>query len=227
MMSLPAAAAETRRKRQPHQAGRASRGSGQPPSALRSTWRHFAGGLRPMSRPAPLDQAVPNQLAGTRDPMSNRSAAVSGPVGVDPAVAQEWPVRAGDIHLARSSGTISVSSRRGWPWREFRRKCRPRNFGPRTRCLRRPVLVADAVGHGDIAAVGDGVAALDGFPGRMLVLPKFLFSPDASRWPWDRRGFPRLAAPSAARPRDTTGPNRSARRSRRIASASRNPGRPA
>jgi hypothetical protein len=36
-------------------------------------------------------------------------------------------------------------------------------------------FVADAVGNGDVAAVGDGVAALDGFPGTVLALAVFFF----------------------------------------------------
>ena len=32
--------------------------------------------------------------------------------------------------------------------------------------------MTNAVGHGNETAVGDGVAALDGFPGRMLALAK-------------------------------------------------------
>ena len=70
-------------------------------------------------------------------------------------------------------------------------------------------FVADAIGDGDVAAVGDGVAALDGFPGGVLALAVFAFSRrDASRWRWDRKGFPRLAWRSGARLRDTIGPSR-------------------
>jgi len=36
-------------------------------------------------------------------------------------------------------------------------------------------FVADAIGNSDVAAVGNGVAALDGFPGGMLSLAMFFF----------------------------------------------------
>ena len=36
-------------------------------------------------------------------------------------------------------------------------------------------LDADAIGHGDVAAVRNGVAALDGFPRVVLLLAEFLF----------------------------------------------------
>src|SRR5262252_582915 len=36
-------------------------------------------------------------------------------------------------------------------------------------------FVADAVGHGDVASIRNGVAALNGLPRRMLRFAKFLF----------------------------------------------------
>ena len=56
-------------------------------------------------------------------------------------------------------------------------------------------LVADAIDHGDVDAVGDGVGALDGLPGVVLRPRRTPLSPpDASRSPWDRRASARPAA---------------------------------
>jgi len=44
--------------------------------------------------------------------------------------------------------------------------------------------MADAIGHRDVTAVGDGVPALNDFPGAMLIDAVSRFFPrDASRWP--------------------------------------------
>ena len=78
------------------------------------------------------------------------------------------------------------------------------------------LLQADAVRGADVAAVGDGVAALDQFPRLVLGLAVLcLLATGASRWRWGRRGSRRPGARSGGRLRGTTGPSRSARRSSR------------
>ena len=104
-------------------------------------------------------------------------------VGVDPAVAQERPVRAAELDLrqvAVHDQDLFLVHRRAL--RRSGRRARRRTTGPRTRCRpcspacpwRRGSLVADAVRRADVAAVGDGVAALDQFPRVVLRLAVLL-----------------------------------------------------
>ena len=81
--------------------------------------------------------------------------------------------------------------------------------------------MADAIDSGDVTAVRNGMAALDGFPCVVLVHADCFFSSDASRWRWDKKESARLARRSAARLPDTIDPSKSIRRFSRNESARR------
>ena len=86
----------------------------------------------------------------------------------------------------------------------------------------RRLFQADAIDGRDVTAVGDGVAALDGFPGGMLVdavLGLFRRMPADGRR--DKKEFRPLAGRSGGRLRDTIGPSKCRRRSCRSGSARR------
>ena len=62
-------------------------------------------------------------------------------IGIDAAVAQKWPMRAGRIHFAEVQwNDQDFFFVRHSLWRGFRRRCRRQNFAPRTQCRRRRVF---------------------------------------------------------------------------------------
>ncbi len=117
-------------------------------------------------------------------------------VGVDAAVAEEGPVGAGDVHLGEVHGDdedfLLFDAGLG---EKLAGGAGDEALAPELDAVAASgFFQADAIGDGDEAAVGDGVAALDEFPGAVLVGAVFgLFPADASRWRWGRRGFPRPA----------------------------------
>jgi hypothetical protein len=102
-----------------------------------------------------------------------------------------------DFRRRQSAGRAGTASACAWcpRWRGQRAQSKfppwhRRGFGedfaggaghetlaPEFNAFAREFFVADAIGHGDVAAVGDGVAALDGFPRVVLAFAVFFFSP--------------------------------------------------
>src|SRR5438128_1357033 len=137
-----------------------------------------------MSPPAPVTQAVP------RVPWSG-SGSINPPPGeprisVDSPVAQERPVRAGDVHLGEINGhdEIFLFVFAGFG-QDFARGAGHEALAPEFDPLAAGgPFEADAIGDGDIAAVGHRVAALNQFPGVVLVRTLLFFLP---RMPADGR----------------------------------------
>src|ERR1700722_11851628 len=96
-------------------------------------------------------------------------------VGVNAAVAEEGPVGAGDIHL----GEVHWDDEDfllfdAGPAKNLAGGAGNKALPPEFEAVAADgFFQANAVGDGDVAAVGDGVAALDEFPGGMLVLAVF------------------------------------------------------
>ena len=98
-------------------------------------------------------------------------------VGVDPAIAQEGPVRAVFIdsgpHHVREDDFLAIDAAFGEDLsaRRDEETLAPKfQASPADGCF-----VADAIDGCDVATVRDGVAALHGFPGGMLRLSVFFF----------------------------------------------------
>ena len=115
-------------------------------------------------------------------------------VGVNPPVAQERPVRARVVHLGevngRNQNLLLVLRGLGEDFAGgsghetlapeldavTRRRSRLRFTSTRRVALARQAdnfFMADAIGYRDVAAVGDGMAALDGLPGVVLAFAEF------------------------------------------------------
>ena len=98
-------------------------------------------------------------------------------VGVNPAVAQERPVRARVIHLGKVNwhNQNLFLVRRGFG-KDFAGSSGDKTLSPKFNAVATNAVedfMADAIGHGNKAAVGDGVRALDSLPGVMLPFAEF------------------------------------------------------
>jgi hypothetical protein len=102
-------------------------------------------------------------------------------VGINPAVTQERPVGAGDVHMGqvdrRDQNLFLVGTGLG---DDFTRCAGDKTLSPEFYAIAADAienLQADAIRHGDITAVGHGMCALNGFPGTVLFdAVFFLFS---------------------------------------------------
>ena len=144
-------------------------------------------------------------------------APVDAGVGVDAPVAQERPVRA-DLRRSAAGSPRRPGSPRGRPTPRRRttpngsaRNELPQNSSPSPPSAATSCPTRLTARHVD--AVGDRVRALDRLPRRALLRAVLGL---LARVPADRRRVEEdgraAQAPSAARPRGTTGPSRSARR---------------
>ena len=98
-------------------------------------------------------------------------------IGINPPVAEEGPVGAGGVHVSQIHGDEEVSflgdSGLG---EDFAGGAGDEALPPEFQAVAAHAgedFVADAVDGGDVAAVGDGVGALDGFPRSVLALAVF------------------------------------------------------
>ncbi len=93
-------------------------------------------------------------------------------VGINAPVAQEWPVRAGLIHMREVNGRYENLFRIHARLRDdFSRRARDKALPPELDAIAAYAFedfVASAVHGGHVAAVGDGVAALNELPRAML-----------------------------------------------------------
>src|SRR5262245_37562623 len=147
-----------------------------------------------MSPPAPVTQTVNSLMSRTADayrPIPPQRSVDQPPreiaVVIDPAIAQEGPVRPGHIHLAEIDrddkilGVVQAGPAQDLAACSGYKALSP-EFNPIA--IVRP-FQTNAVGDRDVAAVGDGMRALDDFPGAMLVgavLGLFLWMPADRRW---------------------------------------------
>src|SRR5271156_3127513 len=100
-------------------------------------------------------------------------------VSINPAVAQERPVRARHVHFGEVNGHDQnlFLVRRGFG-EDFAGRSGDETLSPEFKTVAAHAgnfFVADAVRHGDETAVGDGVTALDGFPRVVLAFAVFFF----------------------------------------------------
>ena len=105
-------------------------------------------------------------------------------VSVNPAVAQERPVGTGVIYLVEVERYDQgfLAGRAGFG-EQFAGSPGHEALAPKFDAVAGQRFKPDTVGDGDVAAVGDGMAALDGLPGGMLALRQGVLSRrDASRW---------------------------------------------
>ena len=106
-------------------------------------------------------------------------------IGINPPVAQERPVRARRVHLAKINGhNQNFLLGRAGLGENFTGRAGDKTLPPKFNALAREFFMADAIDSGDVTAIGNGMAALDGFPRVVLVHAVFLFF---SRMPADGR----------------------------------------
>src|SRR5277367_3782184 len=117
-------------------------------------------------------------------PVIQTSGLVNEPLGeiairINPAVAQERPVRARHVHFGEVNGHDQnlFLVRRSFG-EDFAGSSGDETLSPKFKAVATHAgnfFVADAVRHGDEAAVGDGVRALDSFPRVVLAFAVFFF----------------------------------------------------
>src|SRR5262245_31294859 len=100
-------------------------------------------------------------------------------IGVDAAVAQERPVRARDVNLREIDGDgenlLLIGARLA---ENLAAGAGHEALSPELEAIAADgAFVADAVGHGHVAAVGHGVRSLDDFPRSVLIHAVFLLLP--------------------------------------------------
>src|ERR1035437_3571487 len=95
-------------------------------------------------------------------------------VSINPPVAQERPVRARGIHAGEVNGNNQnfLFMRAGFG-KNFAGSSGHKTLTPEFNAFAREFFMPDAIGNGDVTAVGDGMAALDGFPRVVLVRAVF------------------------------------------------------
>src|SRR5437773_3240409 len=109
-------------------------------------------------------------------------------ISIDAPITQEWPVRARDIHFLQVNRheQVLLIVHTGFG-EDLTGSSGDETLAPELDAVAaRGTFEADAIGHRDIAAVGDRMAALDEFPRVMLpgAVPFFF-----ARMPADRRGL--------------------------------------